>query len=541
MSYQQSVHGWRQIVLIATQLIALLFATIDTSIVSTALVTISISLHDFANAPWVILSYLLTYFGCATGFSKLSDIYGRRNMLCCSWTLFVVFSIGCARAATMTQLIVFRAFQGMGGAGMYSLSQIVLFEVGRRDKPGLMGGLVGITLAFSFVLGPILGSVIASTTKWSVIFWINVPAGFVVIVTLYLTFPREQNTHSRGWNSVRKIDFVGIFSVITASALLIFPLQEAGTYTYAWNSAVIVVTLSIASLSWVVFFTWEMYLGLKRSTQIESIMPLRLFRRRVYVSDVICTVCTGYIFVSTLVILPERFQIVNGESALWSGIHLLPMLGSTSFGAFLSGAVSRKRNNSSWAMMAAQVLQLIGIALMSTLEDTTTQTRAQFGFQVLLGLGVGLSLGAGTIIASAQAQVRDLAVAQGAIAQARVFGGAIGIAICTIIFNGRVTLDLQSELDPADLAALHHSPTIASWLPRNVQRLVRSVYASAFTSDISVMIGVAIAGVVASTFVYEKQPLSTTQETKEAGGIDGQSDTELRPIQTGASQRPLVT
>lgn len=125
--------------------------------------------------------------------------------------------------------------------------------------------------------------------------------------------------------------------------------------------------------------------------------------------------------------------------------------------------------------MAAQALQLLGIGLMSTLEDATTETKAQYGFQVLLGLGIGLSLGAGTMMASVQSHSEDLAVAQGAIAQGRVFGGAIGIAVCSIIFNKKVTSDLGSKMDPDDLAALHHSPTIAPWLPDDLQALVRSV------------------------------------------------------------------
>lgn len=124
MSYQKPVRGWRQMILVATygetpsmschsarltvqihsQLIGLLFSALDASIVSTALVTISISLQNFLDAPWVLLSYLLAYLGCAVGFAKLSDIYGRREMVCCSWILFVGFSVGCARATTMTQL-----------------------------------------------------------------------------------------------------------------------------------------------------------------------------------------------------------------------------------------------------------------------------------------------------------------------------------------------------------------------------------------------------------------------------------------------------
>ncbi|KAI1101000.1 MFS general substrate transporter [Jackrogersella minutella] len=532
MPYQHSVHGWRQVVLIATQLIGLLFSAIDASIVSTALVTISISLQDFLDSPWVVLSYLLAYLGFAICFAKLSDIYGRREMLCCSWMLFITFSIGCARATTMTQLIVCRAFQGMGGSGLYSLSQIVLFEAGPTDKPSLMGGLIGVTLAVSYVLGPILGAVISSTTDWTIIFWINVPAGVAVLLALYLASPPEVMPYQRGWHSIRKVDFIGNISIIAACSLLVFSLQEAGAYTYAWDSPAIVAALSIACLSCVVFFTWEIYLGLKRYTYIEPIWPLRLFFRRVYASCIVCTFCTGYVYLSILIILPERFQIVNGENALYSGIHLLPMLGATSFGAFFAGAISRKRNNTSWTLMLAHSFQLLGIGLMSLLKDATTETKAQYGFQILLGLGFGLSLGAGTIMASVQSHSYDLAVAQGAIAQARVFGGAVGIAVCSIIFNRKVTTELGSRMDPDDMAALHHSPTIAPWLPDDVKLLVRSVYASAFTGDVNVMIGIAALGVIASVFTYEQCPpsMSTVPQTKEVLGIDGQSDTELRLV-----------
>ncbi|KAL7621261.1 hypothetical protein AAE478_008578 [Parahypoxylon ruwenzoriense] len=537
MSYRHHPdQRWRQVTLVATQLIGLLFSALDASIVSTSLVTISIGLRDFLDAPWVVLSYLLAYLGCAIGFAKLSDIYGRREMLCFSWALFTSFSVGCARATTMTQLIICRAFQGMGGAGLYSLSQIVLFEVGPTDKPSLMGGLVGVTLAVSYVLGPILGAVISSTAEWTIIFWINVPAGIAVIIALYAAWPPMPGMpgmpgmqQGGGWRSIRKIDFIGNIAILSACSLLVFSLQEAGAYTYTWDSPVIVVALSIACLSWVLFLAWEVYLGLKRFTRVEPILPLRLFFRRVYVSCVICTFCTGYVYLSILIILPERFQIVNGEDALYSGIHLLPMLGATSFGAFVAGAVSRKSNNTSWTLMAAHVFQLIGVGLISMLKDSTTETKAQYGFQVLLGIGIGLSLGAGTIMASVQSHREDLAVAQGAIAQARVFGGSIGIAVCSIIFNAKVTRDLGSKMDPDDMAALHHSPTIAPWLPNDIQLLVRSVYASAFTGDINVMIGIAAAGVVTSLFTYEKYPppMSTVPQAKEVVGIDGQSDTEL--------------
>lgn len=233
-------------------------------------------------------------------------------------------------------------------------------------------------------------------------------------------------------------------------------------------------------------------------------------------------------YLTILVILPERFQIVNGDNALYSGIHLLPTLGATALGAFLAGAVSRRRNNTSWTLLAAHCFQLLGAGLMLTLHNVTIQTKAQYGFQVLLGLGIGLSLGAATIMASVQSSQADLAVAQGIIAQARVLGGSIGIAICSIIFNARVTHDLSGEMDPDDLAVLHHSPTIAPWFPPDLQQKVRMVYAEAFNDDIKLLMGIAGLGIITSCFTYQKYPppMPSVPAAKEALGSE-QSETEL--------------
>lgn len=241
-----------------------------------------------------------------------------------------------------------------------------------------------------------------------------------------------------------------------------------------------------------------------------------------------CTFCTGFVYLTILVVLPERFQIVNGDSALLSGVHLLPMLGATALGAFSAGAVSRQRNNTSWTLLAAHGLQLLGVALMLILQGITTEIKAQYGFQVLLGLGIGLSLGSATIMASIQSEKADLAVAQGIVAQARVLGGSIGIAICSVLFNTRVAKDLSDVMDPEDLSALHHSPTIAPWLPAELQLKVKSVFASAFTDDVKLMIGVAAIGLVTSCFTYERRPppMPGSGAAKDAVGTE-QSETEL--------------
>ncbi|KAI1345536.1 major facilitator superfamily domain-containing protein [Xylaria sp. FL0043] len=527
MACQHRLNGWRQTTLVTILLLGLLFSSLDASIVSTSLVTISIDLQDFLDAPWVVLSYLLAYMGLAIGFAKLSDIYGRRDTICAAWVLFAGFSIGCASAKTMQQLIVCRAFQGMGGSGLYSLSQITLFEVGPAHKPSLMGAMIGLTLAISYVLGPVLGGVISSTATWRWIFWINVPFGVVLVAGLYLAWPPGIGHRQRGLEAIRRIDFLGNVLIIAACTLLVFALQEAGAYSFAWNHPVIVLALVVSVLSWLGFAAWELALGSKGHTRIEPILPLRLMGR-VYFACVICTFCTGFTYLVILVILPERFQIINGDNALYSGIHLLPMLGATALGAFSAGAVSRRRNNTSWTLLAAHCFQLLGAGLMLMLHDITMEIKAQYGFQVLLGLGIGLSLGAATIMASVQSGQADLAVAQGIVAQARVLGGSIGIALCSIIFNSRVAHDLSGMMDPEDLEALHHSPTIAPWLPHELQLKVKAVYADAFTDDIKLIMGFIAIGIITSCFTYQRRPppMPGTPAAKETLGLE-QSETEL--------------
>ncbi|KAI1122837.1 putative MFS multidrug transporter [Nemania abortiva] len=527
VAYQHRLNGWRRITLITILLLGLLFSSLDASIVSTSLVTISIELHDFLNAPWVVLAYLLAYLGLAVGFAKLSDLYGRRDSVCVAWLLFAGFSVGCAVARTMPQLIICRAFQGMGGSGLYSLAQIALFEVGPAHNPSLMGAMIGLTLSVSYVLGPVLGGVISSSGNWRWIFWINVPFGVVLVAGLYLAWPASGVRQPRGLDAIQRIDFIGNVFIIAACTLLVFALQEAGAYTFAWNHPVIVLALVVSFLSWLGFVAWELFLGVRASTKIEPILPLRLVRR-VYSASVICTFCTGFVYLTILVILPERFQIVNGDNALYSGIHLLPMLGATSLGAFLAGAISRGRNNTSWTLLVAQCFQLLGTSLMLMLHSVTVEVKAQYGFQVLLGLGIGLSLGSATMMGSLHSTRADLAVAQGIIAQARVLGGSIGIALCSIIFNTRVARDLSGKMDPNDLEALHHSPMIGPWLAPELQMMVRVAYASAFTDDIKLLIGIAVIGVIASCFAYQKHPppMPGNPAAKEALGTE-QGGTEL--------------
>lgn len=224
---------------------------------------------------------------------------------------------------------------------------------------------------------------------------------------------------------------------------------------------------------------------------------------------------TGFIYIALIIKVPERLQVSYNDRPLDAGLHLLPMLGSCALGSFLGGVVSKKRNLTSQTLIIGSALQLVGVGLAYhfTKEDNSS-LRYILGFTAIYGVGVGLCFAASTIIAAIEARHDDLAAAQGAVAQARVFGGALGLAICNVIFNDQ----LQNKLGPGSgsglseglLGQVHKSPTASLSLPEDTMQQVREVYMDAFGNQMLMMIVVAGVALVTSFASYRSNPSPAT-------------------------------
>lgn len=151
----------------------LFLSLLDTTIVATAIFTIGEDLGCLQSVTWVALSYTLSYVGCTVIFARLGDIFGRRNAYLAAGIIFLACSIGCGFCRSLWQLIVLRALQGVGGSGLYSLTLIILPEISPLSKRKCIGGLGGLVIAISGVLGPVLGGLITKYASWQWIFWIQ--------------------------------------------------------------------------------------------------------------------------------------------------------------------------------------------------------------------------------------------------------------------------------------------------------------------------------------------------------------------------------
>lgn len=203
-------------------------------------------------------------------------------------------------------------------------------------------------------------------------------------------------------------------------------------------------------------------------------------------------------------------------------------------GSFLGGAISSRSNNTGYTLVGASALQLLGIGLMLTLSAENDTAARQYGFQIVFGLGVGLSFSAATIMTNLVAsEESERASAQGAVAQARVLGGCIGLSICTVILNVHINKYLEEELSQEQYDQLLRSPLSGLQLPPDLRELVRHVYANAFRDELKVMTGVCAAMVVFSLLTLEKTPASLERLTVQAKDDDrrgSDSGTELTDL-----------
>jgi hypothetical protein len=258
------------------------------------------------------------------------------------------------------------------------------------------------------------------------------------------------------------------------------------------------------------------------------------------------TLLGGFSYIALIIKIPERLQLIHGDSALWAGVHLLPMLGACAFGSFLGGAISRQANLTSQTLVAGSTLQVFGLALLFGFSTSLRRLELDLllVFTAIYGLGVGLSFAACTMIAAIEGHSDDLAAAQGAVAHARVLGGALGLVVCTILFNESLQTSLGtgtgSHLGQAELDQIHRNLMTVLSLPDAARLEVIRVYLDAFTDQALIMVIAAVVAFFSSLGTYRSsanKPVDVMLQLKDRARTGARRDLELSSV---SSTRSLV-
>jgi EmrB/QacA subfamily drug resistance transporter len=437
-------YSHRQIMLIMSGLgVGLLLGSLDQTIVTTALTRISEDFHRTDLYSWVVTAYLLTSTASTPLYGKISDQFGRKRIF---QTAIVIFLIGSALSGlsqNMYQLIAFRALQGVGAGGVLTLAMAILGDVVAPRERGRYQGYFGMIFAFSSVVGPLVGGFFVDQASWRWVFYINLPIGLAGLMLINRVLKLDHHALRA------KIDVLGSILIVGGVSLFLIGVQTAGAAArmtptaWAWM---------IPGLLLVVAFVWWE----KRAT--EPIIPLHLFRNRVFAVCNVLGFISGTVMFGALLFIPEFFQLVQHVSPTISGFRMLPMLAGVLLTSITAGRLVSRLGRYKVFVVAGTAILATGVGLM-TLAGVSTGAWAMSGMLFVVGLGMGLFMQI-LITAVQNAVPREyMGVGTASVTFFRTLGGAIGAAVlgAVLLLNERQSLPGYTARYGAGPAAVHHA------------------------------------------------------------------------------------
>ncbi|OUM68842.1 hypothetical protein PIROE2DRAFT_68647 [Piromyces sp. E2] len=415
-----------------------LLASLDMTIVATALPTIAKEFEDIGGYTWVITSYMLSSTAFQPMYGKFADIFGRRAMMIFALAVFIISSIFCGMSGNMDTLIVFRGIQGIGGGGLMSLCMIIIADVIPIRKRGQYMGIIGAVASFSTVVGPLVGGLFTDHISWRWAFYINVPLAIIsfIIILLYVKIPTPADNLKQ---KLLRIDYSGTVILILGVVSLLLALEWGGV-DYAWSSWQIILLFCLFAFFFVIFVIVELKLAR------EPIIPPEIFKvRNINCMIVACTLI-GFAFMGSCTFIPLYFQMVRGMKATTSGLMMIPMSIIVTILNIGSGAYIGKYGH-------VNILFIIGFILSAasgyvySLFDLDTSTFVIILIVSFGALGTGLTRQNMILVAQDSAPKAILASTTAVVSFFQIIGGIIGIAIFNTILNNRVPKRLH-ELDP---------------------------------------------------------------------------------------------
>lgn len=463
----------RRIWIIFSALIAgMLLSSLDQTIVSTAMPTIVGQLGGVEHQVWITTAYILATTIVMPIYGKFGDVLGRRRLFLVAIAIFTIASVGCAFATDFWMFVVFRAIQGLGGGGLMILSQAIIADIVPANERGKYLGPLGAVFGLSAVAGPLLGGFFVDHMTWQWAFYINIPVGIAafLIALLALRLPNKRRT--------KPIDWLGVVFLSAATTCLIMFTDFGGDREVGWGS-------------WI---TWTWGLGmaaaaglfiLTESRAADPIMPLHLFRNRIFVNAIAIGLALGIGMFAAIGFVPTFLQMSSGTSAAASGLLMLPMmvgLMGTSIGSGL--AISKTGKYKAYPILGTLITGIAMVAMTTLAASTPIWLICVYLF--VFGAGLGLIMQVVVLVVQNAVPAAEIGTATSANNYFREVGAALGTVVFGALFTSRLTENLTgvftgagaSASDAAD-ATSTIDPAALSQLPDAVREGVVTAYADA--------------------------------------------------------------
>jgi EmrB/QacA subfamily drug resistance transporter len=404
----------RRWVILGVLCLSLLIIVIDNTILNVAIPSLIRDL-DASNSQiqWIIDAYVLVFAGLLLTTGSMSDRFGRKGALQAGLVLFAIGSIASASAQTANQLILTRAFMGIGGALIMPSTLSILTNVFRDPKE--RGRAIAIWAGFSGVavaLGPMTGGFLLEHVSWQSVFWVNVPVAATALILGAFIIPKSRDPRQS------RLDPLGAVLSIAGLATLLFGIIEGPSK--GWSSTIVVISFVIAVVMLSSFVLWERHTA-------SPMLDMSLFKNPRFSAASSTITLVFFSLFGSMFLITQYWQLVHGYSPLEAGFRLVPWALTMMVVAPLSARLVEKVGTKRIVLVGLSLI-LIGLSLASTIEPHTAYPKA-ISFFMIMAAGMAMTMAPATESVMGSLPREKAGVGSAVNDTTRQVGGALGVAI----------------------------------------------------------------------------------------------------------------
>jgi EmrB/QacA subfamily drug resistance transporter len=483
-------------------LLCMLMAALDQTVLATALPAIAADFNGVPHLSWVITAYLLFSTASTIMLGKLSDLYGRRRLLEIAIGVFLLASLACAMSQNMSSLIAARALQGIGGGGLYSMSQASIGDVVSARERGRYQAYITSTFGAASIAGPLIGGFCVEYLSWRWAFWINLPIGILAFSLCHRGLAKVVVRRQR-----RPIDFLGAALIMPGVTALMLVAAWGGSEV-PWDSP----TIPVLGATGILFIAAFVY---RERRAPEALLPPRLFAIRTFRVATLLSFFINAITVGTFMLLPVFFQLVIGVGAEFSGAMLTVPLATQIVASIYAGWRVQRTGRYVWAPRIGFGALTVAAVLFSTMTAIVPIWLVE-AFMMVNAVGMGFCQAPLWVAVQNSADLQDMGAVTGSTAFFRALGGAFGAALLWSVLLSVLDATVAAQGHAAFGSNLLHGGRIAlSALPADERAVFIPAFGRAF--HITFLLAAALAAVAfAATHFLEEIPLRTSTHAGKA-------------------------
>jgi EmrB/QacA subfamily drug resistance transporter len=409
---------------------ALLLASLDQTIVATALPRIVSDLGGLGLYSWAFTAYVLAMTVTVPLYGKLGDVYGSKPLFVFAIGIFLLGSMLCGLAWSMPVLIAFRAVQGIGAGGLFALTHATIGRIVPPRSRGRWQGLIGVTFAIGSIAGPAVGGLIVDNASWRWVFFVNVPVGALALAVIWLTMPR------RARRLHHSVDYRGAALLAGGIGALMLGLGWGG-HEYAWTSPQVLGAFVVSAVLLASF-------GLVERRVREPIIPFELLRRRTVGPGIACVGLAGMAMFGVIAFVPLFVQGVLGSSATSSGAVLTPFMLAVVATSIVTGQWISWKGRYKPNALAGPIVLGTGLLLLASMDTSTTIGQVT-AYMIVSGTGLGLMMQTFVVAVQNSVPLDSMGSATALTQFSRSIGTTLGVTFMGVIVNQGLPTGVRLE------------------------------------------------------------------------------------------------